>query len=202
MAAMQEISRKGMLEVHPATADRWPDLTALFGARGACGGCWCMTWRLSSAEYEARKGESNRRALKRLVARDPSPGLLAYMDGRPVGWCAVAPREAYHRIERSRVAARVDDRPAWSVVCFYVAPDSRGRGVANALLEAAIDFAAAHGAELIEGYPVEPAKDEIPDLFAFTGLASMFRRAGFREVARRTPTRPLMRREIRASRSP
>jgi GNAT superfamily N-acetyltransferase len=161
-----------------------------------------MTWRLPTAEYEARKGEKNRRALRRLVGREPPPGLLAYLDRRPVGWCAVAPREAYSRLERSRVAARIDDRPVWSIVCFYVAPDCRGQGVADALLEAALDFARAHGADLVEAYPVEPIKDEIPDLFAFTGLVSMFRRAGFREVARRSPTRPVMRRELRESRSP
>ena len=189
------------IEVHPVAAERWPDLTALFGPRGACGGCWCMTWRLSSAEYEARKGDRNRRALRRLVAREPSPGLLAYLGGRPVGWCAVAPREAYPKLDRSRVAARVDDRPVWSIVCFYVVRDCRGHGIASALLDSAVDFAVAHGAEVVEGYPVEPAKDEMPDLFAFTGLASMFRRAGFHEVARRSPTRPVMRRELPARRT-
>lgn len=181
------------LEILPATADRWPGLVALFGPRGACGGCWCMHWRLGHAEYEAAKGAENRSSLQALVERGPAPGLLAYRDGRPIGWCAVGPRETFARLARSRVLAPVDDRPVWSVVCFYVDRRRRGEGVSLALLRAAVQHAAARGATIVEGYPVEPRKESIPPLFAFTGLASAFRRAGFREVARRSPTRPIMR---------
>lgn len=183
------------LEIEPATADRWADVVALFGRRGACGGCWCMYWRRSAAEYERGKGQGNRDALRRLVAGGATPGLLAYAGGAPVGWCAVAPREAYPRLERARVLKRIDDRPVWSVVCLFVAKDCRRRGVSVALLEAAAAFAASRGARMLEGYPVEP-RGAMPDAFAWTGTAAAFRAAGFREAARGSPTRPIMRRAL------
>lgn len=156
-----------------------------------------MTWRLLSPEYERQKGEGNRRALRSLVDSREPPGLLAYVGDEPAGWCAVAPREAYPRLERSRVLERVDDRPVWSVVCFYIAKPFRRSGLSGALLEAAVAHARKRGARIVEGYPVEPRKGAMPDVFAWTGLASTFRRAGFREVARRSDTRPILRRTVR-----
>lgn len=184
-----------VLQIEPATADRWADVVALFGRRGACGGCWCMYWRRSAAEYERGKGRGNRDALRRLVAGGATPGLLAYAGGAPVGWCAVAPREAYPRLERARVLKRIDDRPVWSVVCLFVAKECRRRRVSVALLEAAAAFAASRGARILEGYPVEP-RGAMPDPFAWTGTAAAFRAAGFREAARGSPTRPIMRRAL------
>jgi GNAT superfamily N-acetyltransferase len=183
----------GRLVVHPLTPARWGDLEKLFGARGACGGCWCMWWRVSRSLFEKQKGVGNRRAFRRIVDSGDAPGLLAYRDGEPVGWCAVAPRTAYTVLERSRVLKPVDDVPVWSVVCFFVAKGHRGRGVSVKLLQAAVDHARALGARVIEGYPVEPRRGHMPDAFAWTGLAGGFREAGFKEVARRSPTRPIMR---------
>ena len=153
-----------------------------------------MHFRLCRAEYERGKGESNRRALRRLVERGPPPGVLAYRGGDAVGWCAVAPRDEYPRLARSRAMRPVDDRPVWSVVCLFVSRPFRRRGLSAALLRAAADFAAGSGAEVVEGYPVEPRSGSIPDVFAWTGTASAFRRAGFTEVARWLPGRPVMRR--------
>jgi GNAT superfamily N-acetyltransferase len=181
------------LAFHPLTADRFPDLEQLFGRRGACGGCWCMWWRLKRSEFERQKGETNRRALKRIVESGEVPGLLAYRGGRPIAWCSVAPREAFGALERSRVLKRVDDRPVWSVVCFFVAKPFRRRGLTAALLRAATEYAREHGARIVEGYPIEPKKSPAPDPFVWTGLPSAFRRVGFVEVARRSPTRPIMR---------
>lgn len=181
------------LDFYPLTPERWDDLVALFGPRGACGGCWCMWWRLKHSQFEKQKGEENKRALKRIVDSGEVPGLLAYADGHPVGWCSVAPREAFPRLGRSRILKRVDDRPVWSVVCFFVDKPFRRRGVAVRLLEAAVEHAMKHGAMIVEGYPVEPRKASTPDAFAFTGLASAFRKAGFVEVLRRSDTRPIMR---------
>ena len=186
------------LQITPVTADRWSDLEQLFGTRGACGGCWCMHFRLPRPAYERGKGESNRRALRRLVETGPPPGLLAYHGNDVVGWCALAPREHYPRLARSRAMRPVDDRPVWSVVCLFIARGHRRRGVSAALLEAAADYAAAAGAEVIEGYPVEPRSGSIPDVFAWTGTASAFLKAGYREVTRWLPGRPVMRRELRA----
>ncbi|MDX1660441.1 MAG: GNAT family N-acetyltransferase [Gemmatimonadota bacterium] len=185
------------IEIHPATPDRWPDLVELFGPRGACGGCWCMEYRRPRAEFDANKGEGNRRALKRRVSSGPSPpGLLAYDEGEPVGWCAVAPREEFRRLETSRILAPVDERPVWSIVCFFVRKDRRHQGISRRLVDGAVDLVARHGGEIVEAYPVEPRKPEMPPVFAFTGLASAFRDAGFEEVERRSETRPIMRRRI------
>lgn len=181
------------LVFRPLTAERFRDLEQLFGQRGACGGCWCMWWRLKRSEFERQKGEKNRKALKRIVESGEVPGLLAYADGQPVGWCSVAPREAFGALERSRVLKRVDDRPVWSVVCFFVAKPFRRRGVTVDVLRAAVEYAREHGARIVEGYPIEPKKSPAPDPFVWTGLPSAFRQAGFVEVARRSPTRPIMR---------
>jgi len=182
-------------EFHALTPGRWDDLVALFGPRGACAGCWCMFPRLTSAEWKTQ-GASNRRAFQRIVRAGDPPGLLAYEDGRAVGWVAVAPRLAYKRFERSRILQPVDEKPTWSVPCFFIDRSRRGRGLTTALLRAACIYAASRGAERIEGYPLEPAKP-MPAAFAWHGLASAFRAAGFHEVARRSPTRPIMRRELR-----
>ena len=185
------------VEVHPLTPRRWPDLEKLFGPRGACGGCWCMYWRLPRKQYEKQKGEGNRRALRRLVTSGNPPGLLVYLGGEPVGWCALAPREAYPVLGRSRVLARVDDKPVWSVVCFFVARGHRNCGVTRALARAAVAYAKKKGAKIVEGYPVEPRRGRAPDVFVYTGLPGTFLSAGFREVARRSPTRPILRRGLR-----
>jgi len=181
------------LEFHPLTPERWKDLEALFGERGACGGCWCMWWRLKRSQFEKQKGEGNRRALKKIVDSGEVPGLLAYAGGQPVAWCSVAPRETYSVLERSRTLKRIDDQPVWSVVCFFVAKPFRGKGVTVKLLRATVEYVKEQGARIIEGYPVEPKKTRMPDAFAYTGLVSTFRKAGFIEVLRRSETRPIMR---------
>jgi GNAT superfamily N-acetyltransferase len=188
--------RAGALRVVPATAARWSDLERLFGARGACGGCWCMHFRLLKPEFERGRGDGNRRALERLVASGMAPGVLAYRGRTAVGWCAVAPRASYPRLARSRAMRSPDDRPVWSVVCLFVAREHRRHGVSVALLRGAAAFAAKSGAELVEGYPVEPRSGAMPDVFASTGTAAAFRAAGFREVARALPGRPIMRRDL------
>jgi GNAT superfamily N-acetyltransferase len=179
--------------------ERWPDLERLFGERGACGGCWCMWWKLTHAEFKQGKGEGNRKAFKKIVAAGTIPGILAYHDGQPIGWCAVEPRANYRRFERSRVLQPVDEAPVWSVTCFFVARPYRGRGVMTQLLRAAKEHARQHGATILEGYPVEPSKGKLPDPFVYTGLPSAYRAAGFVEVARRSPTRPIMRCSLEAN---
>ena len=179
------------------TPERWHDLETLFGERGACGGCWCMSWRLNRAQYEKQKGPGNKAAFKKIVATGPAPGVIAYSDSKPVGWCAVAPRPVHQRLENSRILSPVDDQPVWSVTCFFVARPFRRFGITFQLLKAAVAHAANCGATIVEGYPVEPRKDPMPDVFAWTGIGSAFRKAGFKEVARRSPNRPIMRIEPR-----
>jgi GNAT superfamily N-acetyltransferase len=182
------------LTFRPLTAQRWRDLESLFGERGACGGCWCMWWRLTRAEFSKRKGKRNKAAFKRIVEAGDVPGVLAYVGKEPVGWCAVSPRDCYPSLERSRTLARVDDRAVWSVTCLFVARPFRRKGISVELLRAAASHAHSRGAAIVEGYPVEPRTLSMPDVFAWTGLPSAFHRAGFREVLRRSQTRPIMRR--------
>jgi GNAT superfamily N-acetyltransferase len=188
------------LEFHPLTPDRWEDFVRLFGKNGACAGCWCMWWRLPRAQWVKQKGAGNRRAIRKIVEAGKTPGLLAYADGQPVGWCAIAPRIAYPRLAISRTLKPVDDQPVWSVTCFFIARPYRRCGLSVALLNAAVEFARRGGAKLVEGYPVEPKKEQA-DAFVYTGLASAFRNAGFQEATRRSPTRPVMRREVLARRA-
>jgi len=174
----------------------WNDLEELFGPRGACGGCWCMWWRLPRPAFNAGKGDGNRRAMKRLVDAGKVPGILAYEGERAVGWCSVAPRADFGGLARSRVLAPVDDTPVWSVTCFFVAKDRRHAGVTGELLEAAVRYAKSKGARIVEGYPVEPGEGGTADAFAWTGLASVFRRAGFTEAARRSARRAVYRKAV------
>lgn len=180
------------LVFHPLTLERWSDFEYLFGKQGACAGCWCMWWRLTRSQFSKQAGSQNKRAMKRIVRSGAVPGILAYANGDPVGWCSIAPRTDFPALERSPVLKRVDDRPVWSVVCFYVAKRYRKRGLMAKLLEAAVQYAKKQGAEIVEGYPIRP-KRVLAYSDGFTGIVSTFRRAGFVQVENRSSTRPIMR---------
>ncbi|MFQ5874632.1 MAG: GNAT family N-acetyltransferase [Dehalococcoidia bacterium] len=190
---MGRFKSASLIEFLPLTPGRWRDLELLFGERGGVGGCWCMYWRLTHSEFEAKKGEANRKAMKGIVDSGEIPGIIAYVDRQPAGWCSLAPREAFPRLENSRVAKRVDDQPVWSVVCFFIAKPFRRQGLSVALLKAGIEHAREQGARIVEGYPVDPRKGSMPDPFAWTGIADGFVKAEFVEVARRSDSRPVMR---------
>ncbi len=180
------------LEIWPATAERWMDLEALFGERGACGGCWCMWWRLPRAVFGRSKGAGTRQLLEELVGAGGEPGLLAYVDGQVAGWCSVGPREAFPRLATSRTMRGVDGEGIWSIVCLFVDRRFRRRGLSTALLRSAAEYAVARGATIVEGHAVVPRKAVVPPIFAFTGLLSAFLAAGFVEVGRPSETRALM----------
>lgn len=152
-----------------------------------------MWWRVTRSQFEKQKGKGNRNAMRKIVRSGEVPGLLAYSKGEPVAWCSLAPREVYPVLGRSRILKPVDDKPVWSIVCFFVARPYRKLGVSVRLLRAAKTYAKANGAKILEGYPIEPKKDKVPEAFAWTGLASAFQKAGFKEVERRSETRPIMR---------
>ena len=185
-----------MTTFHPLTPERWADFEKLFGPRGACAGCWCMYWRLTRSQFDQQQGELNRRSIKALVDSGNIPGILAYVDDEPVGWCSIAPRQEFATLARSRILKPVDDQPVWSVVCFFVTRKYRRQGLTIQLLNAAVEYATSKGATIIEGYPVEPKEGKAPDVFVFTGLSSAFKQAGFKEVLRRSETRPIMRRYV------
>lgn len=177
----------------PLSPQRWTDFETLFGPRGACGGCWCMFWKLPNKEFQALAYDGNKAAQKAIVASGPAPGLLAYAGKEAVGWIAVEPRQEYPRLALSRVLKPVDDQRVWSITCFFTRRDHRGQGVSVGLLKACIEHVRKHGGKIVEGYPIEPRTDKVPAPFAYTGLAAAFREAGFKEVARRSETRPIFR---------
>jgi GNAT superfamily N-acetyltransferase len=180
------------VEIWPATAERWADLELLFGERGACGGCWCMWWRLPRAVYERSKGAGNRQLLEQLIGAGGEPGLLAYVDGQVAGWCSVGPREVFPRLATSRTMRGVEGEGIWSIVCLFVDRRFRRRGLSTALLQAAAEYATGRGATIVEGHAVVPRKAVVPPVFAFTGLLSAYLAAGFVEVGRPSETRALM----------
>jgi GNAT superfamily N-acetyltransferase len=169
------------IDVRPATADRWPDIVELLGGHGDRG-CWCQYWRQSSSAYRSLGPGGGRRALEAQVAGPVAPGVLASIDGMPVGWCGFGPRSGMERLVRSRTIPSVDDLPVWSLVCFLVRPGYRRRGVARALLDGAIEYARKCGAPAVEAYPVDPGGSRVDVTFGYVGFAPMFERAGFRRV--------------------
>ena len=180
------------------TAARWGDFETLFGPRGACAGCWCMWWRLPRSEWTRGKGEGNRRAMRKIVQGGAPTGLLAYSGSTPAGWIALAPREDTPGLERSRTLKPLDDERVWSITCFFVARGFRKQGLTVELLRGAAAYARKKKIRTLEGYPVEPKKGSVQaDAWVYTGVAGAFRKAGFREVARPTETRRIMRLEVR-----
>jgi GNAT superfamily N-acetyltransferase len=181
------------LTFEPLTPERWADFKVLFGPRGAYGGCWCMYWRETRAEFARRQGEGNRQAMRDLVESGRVPGILAMLDGRPVGWCSVGPREEFGPLERSPVLKRIDDQPVWSIVCFFVDRDFRGRGLTRALIRAAIDFVARHGGRVIEAYPTRPRGQRLAPVSSYMGLPEVFAAEGFVECRRPSDSKVIMR---------
>jgi len=186
------------LTVRPLTPERWPDLEALFNAKGCsvARGCWCMFYRRSGAREPLPAGttaaKANRAGLRKLVDAGTPPGLIGYRGKEPVGWVSLGPREDYPKLQRSPVMKPVDEKPVWSIICFVVPSEHRGQGVARALLDGAIAYAGKQGATLLEAYPVDkPGRSH--DEAMWFGAKSMYDNAGFEEVARRKPQRPVVR---------
>jgi GNAT superfamily N-acetyltransferase len=171
------------VQVVPLTPDRWPDVTALFDEGGDPKTCSCMFWRIRSKDWSFANAGEAREGFRSLVAADrhPAPGLLAYAGGRAVGWVSVGPRADFARLTNSRVRPAIDEVPVWSIVCFVVSKSVRGQGLTTRLLDAAVDYAKAHGAPALEAYPVD-TDGRIPAAVGYTGLLSTFVAAGFRVV--------------------
>lgn len=193
------------VEVYPLTAERWPELVELFGPSGAFSNCWCMWWRQTGGEFDRgirEKGAGNKALLHHLTDENRQPGLIAYRGGRPVGWISVAPRPDYGRVIRSpsigpgRRSPEAADDGVWSVVCFWMPRAERGKGIAMALLRAAVDHARAGGARVLEAYPIDTAGERHPQSSVFTGTLAMFTRVGFTEVERRAEGRPIVRLDL------
>lgn len=177
---------------HPLTDATWADLEALFGLPGGSivRGCWCMHYRKTGTSAWTAAG--NKAALRDLVSAGVTPGVIGYLDGTPAGWISLGPRPEYLRLRRSPIMKPVDDTDVWSVVCSYVPPAYRGQGLQHRLLAAAIDYAQGSGAAVLEAYPVDKPNRSHDD-FMFFGSRSLYERVGFTEIARRSPTRVVMR---------
>jgi GNAT superfamily N-acetyltransferase len=194
------------LAIEPLDAARWPDLCTLFGRSGANSGCWCMWWRLRAKDWTegagaaAREPETGNMArFERVVAGGEPTGLLAYLDGAPAGWCAVAPREAYPRLLRSTTIAPEDpgEPGVWSVTCFFIGREHRRAGLGHRLLDAAVAWAGENGARVVEGYPVDTGGVYGTSGDYFTGTVGQFERAGFMPAPQPKPgKRVVMRRTI------
>jgi GNAT superfamily N-acetyltransferase len=167
----------------PVAPDDGAIITRLFGANGACGGCWCMHWRVAKggATWQACKGEPNRRAFLKLLKQGRAQGALAFAEDRPVGWCNFGPRAEFPRLERSRVLAHDSAPDTWSINCFYIAAGWRKRGIAGALLKSATKTAFERGARVLEAYPTPQKPGEtLAAAFAWTGTCALFDKAGFK----------------------
>jgi GNAT superfamily N-acetyltransferase len=193
MNKYKKIKIKSKFNFYPVTKENWKDFENLFGDKGACAGCWCMYWRMRRKEYDTLRGPGTKKKMKHLVNKGTIPGIIAYDNKNPVGWCSVAPREDFPVLENSRVLKRIDDKPVWSVVCFFINKDYRKKGLSIELLNAAKSYVKMNRGKIIEGYPVEPKLGKTADAFAWTGLASAFKKASFKEIERRSETRPIMR---------
>jgi GNAT superfamily N-acetyltransferase len=162
----------------PVTPDRLDDLARFSEQHGKFRYCSCMRWRLASTAYRRATKPERVAALESLARRGVPIGVLAYVDGEPVGWCSIAPRETYVALGRYKALAPIDAAPVWSVVCFFVDRRVRRAGLTRGLLGAAVAYAMALGAKIVEGYPVEPG----PRLYTYMGSPATFRAAGFRDV--------------------
>ena len=172
-----------IIEVHPATADRFDDVASLLRPRREdASSCWCLAYRLTSGQYNSLTRAQQPEHLLSLCHGDPSPGVMAYVAGEPVGWCGLGPRSGMERLVRSRTIPKIDDLPVWSVVCFVVKSGHRGQGIGHALLAGAVDYARASGAPAVEAYPVDPDGTRINSTLAFVGTTGMFESAGFERI--------------------
>ena len=187
------------LTVRPLTPATWDDFETVMGANGGARGCWCMHWRLSIQEWMESKGDGNRAAMRGLARRRTPPGVIAYRGGDPVAWCGFGDRSDFPRMQRSSVLKPVDETPVISLTCLFVRKDHRGEGLCSELIAAVCDhLAATAGTRTVEAYPVEPAEGRKAGAdTAMTGIASAFLAAGFTEVARPRPDRPVLRYSLR-----
>ena len=181
-------------EFHPLTGQRWDDFELLFGPNGACAGCWCAWFLMTNREFKESGKEGHRQLLRSLVGSGVEPGIIAYADGKPAGWVALAPRERYKRLATSEHLGPVDDKPVWVIPCFFIHRDYRRLGMMERLLSAAIEYARSKGVETLEAFPLD-VEGKMSALQMYTGKSSVFYKLGFKEVARRD-YRPILRLEL------
>jgi GNAT superfamily N-acetyltransferase len=180
---MKKMNFNSNIICKPATADNWDDLENLFGETGAYWGCWCMYWRCTNKEFEQMKSADRRIAFKKEIEqKEFSPGILAYIDSHVVGWIAISPKKEYKRLIKSRVIKSIDQKPVWSIVCFFIHKEFRRQGISKNLLIGAENYAKSKGAEILESYPIE-SEEKINEVYAYVGTEKVFKEVGFSKVA-------------------
>ncbi len=182
------------LTFEPLTKSNWNKFVELFGEKGACGNCWCMSFRLTKTDFdEGKVNDGNKNAMQQLVWDNQPTGLLAFYEDIPIAQCAFAPREHFIKLQKSRVHKPIDDKKVWSVPCTFIAKDFRRQGVSVALLKGLVKYAKEKGIKIIEAYPTIPTQEKLPDAFAWIGLYKSFERAGFEIADRTSKNRPMVR---------
>lgn len=200
MAPQKRTGITDILTFEPLSGKNWDKFVELFGERGACGNCWCMSFRRSPTDFEHGKSRNgNKNAMRRLALKNKPTGILGLLDGKAIAWCAFAPREDFIRLENSRVHKRIDDAPVWSIPCFFVDKKFRGKGVSVAMLHGVIEYARMKHIGILEAYPAIPTQGRLPDAFAWIGLYKSFKRTGFKIVDRTSKHRPMVRYYVDAS---
>lgn len=178
-------------DFQPLTTERWTDFETLFGPNGACAGCWCAWFLMTNREFTEAKKDGHKQLMRDLVEEGIEPGIIAYADGVPAGWVALAPRERYKRLATSKQLGAVDDEPVWLIPCFFIQRDYRRQGMMTRLLTAAIDYARGKGVKTLEAFPLD-VDEKINSMSLFSGKSAVFYELGFKEVARRD-SRPIVR---------
>ncbi|WP_372768542.1 GNAT family N-acetyltransferase [Lutibacter sp.] len=182
------------LTFEPLTKTNWSKFVQLFGKKGACGNCWCMYYRLNKTDFiEGKIDEGNKDAMQSLVLENKPTGILGFYDEQPIAWCAFAPREDFIKLEKSRVHKRIDNKPVWSIPCFFIDKNFRRQGVSVEILKGVMKYAKENHISIIEAYPTIPTKETLPDSFAWIGLYKSFERAGFKIVDQTSKNRPMVR---------
>ena len=184
------------IKLKPLVKENWKDFENLMGEKGGCGGCWCMTFRIPSREFEENKFEGNKKLMKELVHTKRPTGLIGYIDEEPVGWIALAPREDYLKIEKSRSLKRIDDKPVWSMTCFYVKKEYRRKGVSGRLIQLVQAYAKKQKIKVLEAYPVVPYAEKVSPPFLWTGVLSSFINNGFKIVRQNGKSKAMVRYEL------
>ena len=191
------------LRFDPLTSSNWKKFETLMGEKGGCGNCWCMYFRLPYKTFQENKPDGNKKMMKQLVNKEMPQGLIASMNNEPVGWIAMAPREDYMRLENSRVFKRIDDKPVWSITCFFIRKEFRHKGLSQQLIRGAIDFAknlpagkAGKKIKILEAYPAIPYAEKVPHPFLWVGVLSSFLKNGFKIVRQNSKSRAMVRIEL------
>lgn len=184
---------ENIIALEEAAPERWSDLQTLFGEKGAYGGCWCTYFRMRRSEFASRTGNERKEIMSELINSGKTPGIIAYMDGKPVGWCSIGPREDFVLLSLWRITKPIDSEQVWSIVCFYIDKKYRKKGVMKSLIKGSLAYAKKKGANIVEAYPIDPGDSNYPEPYAYTGIYRAFIDTGFEEVGRRTPKRPIMR---------